>query len=400
MDGRQLLVRLLHTSDWHLGRLLRSVPLVEHQRAFLDWLAELAEERQVDAILVSGDVYDRAIPSVEAIAALEEALGRLRSVCPVILISGNHDSIVRLGFAHELLEYAGIHLRTGVEGIDRPVELTDGDQTVLVYGIPYLEPELVRTRWDADKTHEAVLTAAMDAVRADLGSRLTQIPEGAAAPRSVVLAHAFVLGGHPSDSERDVSVGTLGYAPAGVFSGVDYVALGHLHGPQAIEAPGAPAMRYSGSPMAYSFSEEAHAKSVVLVEIPATGSVEVELVPTPVPRRLVTITGTIDDLLADPGLSDAAEAWVRAVVTDTHRPEHAMERLRARFPHTIEMSWQPPSAGLPITPPTPGAGSPGFDPVPLVSAFIHHVTGEPATPRELELVQESVERVRISEAQA
>ncbi|MBI1352675.1 MAG: exonuclease subunit SbcD [Actinomycetales bacterium] len=391
-------MRVLHTSDWHLGRLLRSVPLVDHQRGFLVWLADLASAREVDAILVSGDIYDRAIPSVEAIAVLEEALATLGEVCPVILTSGNHDSTVRLGFAHRLLERAGIHVRTDPDEVANPITLTSGSETLLVYALPYMEPELVRTRWGVEKSHDAVLTAAMDRVRADLESR--SISPAGGRPRSVVMAHAFITGGTGSDSERDVSVGGVNDAPASVFSGVDYVALGHLHSAQQIAGPGGPLVHYSGSPLAYSFSEEAHVKSVSLVDLPPDGPVTVETIATPVPRRLATITGTVDDLLDDEDLTHAEDAWVRAIVTDARRPEHAMDRLQARFPHTLELAWLPPQAGLPVSPPVAGAAGGGADPVALVLAFIEHVTGAAAGPEDIALVRESVERVRIVEMQS
>ncbi len=394
-------MRLLHTSDWHLGRLLRAVPLIEHQRAFVAWLADVAAERGVSAILVSGDVYDRAIPPVEAVDALEDALERLPQACPVVLIPGNHDSTVRLGFAGRLLERSGVHFRSHVTDVARPVVLGSGDDVVLVYGIPYLEPELVRGELEAEKTHEAVLTAAMARIRADLAERVASAKgDGRRAPRAVVMAHAFITGGAASDSERDVSVGGVSDAPASVFAGVDYVALGHLHGPQEITNPDGPPVSYSGSPLAYSFSEEAHEKSVTIVDVGDDGTVTVERVPTPVPRRLATITGTVDHLLSDAALDHAEEAWVRAIVTDARRPENAMDRLRTRFPHTIELSWEPHAGGLPISPPGASATTAAVDPADLVLDFVRHVTLEEPTDLDADLIRDSVERVRIAEAGA
>ena len=293
-------MRLLHTSDWHLGKSLETVPLAEHQRVFLGWLADLARERGVEAILVSGDVHDRAVPSVDAVRLLQSAMVDLVRICPVVFISGNHDSPTRLGFGGPLLEAVGVHLRSTVDDIDRPIDITGADGVrVLIYGVPYLEPEIVRTALGAEKSHEAVLTAAMDRVRTDLAARREAATDGSA-PRAVVLSHAFVTGGAPSDSERDVSVGGVADAPALVYAGVDYVALGHLHGPQEIANPDGPTIRYSGSPLAYSFSEQAHAKSVTIVDVSADGSIELEVVPAPVPRALAKLTGELDTLLADP----------------------------------------------------------------------------------------------------
>lgn len=393
-------MRLVHTSDWHLGRHLQTESLVEHQRTFLHWLADLARERRADAILVSGDVYDRAIPSVEAVHLFEEALARLSAVCPVVLISGNHDSATRLGFGGHFFEAAQVHLRTDVAGIDRPVCLADADGVeTVVYGLPYLEPEVVRSALEADKSHEAVLVAAMDRVRADLARRAADaLADGRAAPRSVVMAHAFITGGSASDSERDVSVGGIADAPASVFAGVDYVALGHLHGPQEITNPDGPPTRYSGSPLPYSFSEEAHHKSVTLVDIASDGTVSTSLVETPLPRRLRTLTGGLDTLLTDPGLSPAVDDWVRAIVTDPRRPENPMDRIRHRFPHAIELAWIPHIDGEPVPDLLPRIDPTASDPLEVVSAFVEHVTAQPATDEERRLVQESVERLRIAEA--
>lgn len=392
-------MRLIHTSDWHLGRSLQTVSLVEHQRDFLAWLADLARERRVDAILVSGDVYDRAIPSLDAVHLFEQGLVDLVEVCPVVLISGNHDSPTRLGFGGPLLEASRVHLRASVDDIDRPVELTDAHRKVLVYGLPYLEPEVVRTALAAEKSHEAVLVAAMDRVRADLASRREAAArEGTAAPHSVVMAHAFITGGRASDSERDVSVGGIADAPASVFHGVDYVALGHLHGPQEIGNAGGPITRYSGSPLAYSFSEETHEKSVTVVELDAEGTVSAEVVPTPVPRGLRTITGDLANLLEDAALADAEDSWVRAIVTDPRRPENPMEAVRSRFPHAIELTWYPHVDGEPLPDATGRVDPASGDPVEIVSSFIENVTGQPADEAEQALIGASVERVRIAEA--
>ena len=393
-------MRLLHTSDWHLGRWLMTVSLVEHQRDFLIWLADVAREREVDAILVSGDVYDRAVPSVDAVRLLEAGLVELVRACPVILISGNHDSPTRLGFGGELLEAVNIHLRSSVADIGRAVELTTrAGGSVVVYGVPYLEPEVTRAELGAEKSHESVLIAAMDIVRADLVARRRDADaNGLPAPRGVAMAHAFITGGEPSDSERDVSVGGIADAPAAVFHGVDYVALGHLHGPQTIATDGGTTVRYSGSPMAYSFSEERHLKSVTLVEIDADGGVTTEALPTPVPRPLQTLSGDIDALLSDAALSEHEQSWVRAILTDPRRPENAMERLRARFPHTVELSWLPHLDGEPVADVDRRIDPVTSSPVQVVVSFIEHVTGTPATAEEATLAQESVERIRIAEA--
>ncbi|MCT4353637.1 exonuclease SbcCD subunit D [Streptomyces sp. Je 1-79] len=326
-------MRFLHTSDWHLGRSFHRVSLLDAQSAFLDHLVATVRARDVDAVLVAGDVYDRAVPPLSAVELFDTALHRLAEAgVPTVMISGNHDSARRLGVAAGLIERAGIHLRTDPAGVGTPVLLDDAHGPVALYGLPYLEPALVRERLGAVRSgHEAVLSAAMDRVRADLATR----PTGT---RSVVLAHAFVAGGEPSDSERDITVGGVAAVPTGVFDGVDYVALGHLHGSQAVT----PRVRYSGSPLAYSFSEVQHRKSMWLVDLGADGAIEAaERLDCPVPRPLARIRGRLDDLLADPALVRHEESWVEATLTDPVRPAEPMARLAERFPHTLNLVFDP-----------------------------------------------------------
>ncbi|MER7537953.1 exonuclease SbcCD subunit D [Streptomyces sp. NPDC097704] len=330
-------MRLLHTSDWHLGRSFHRVGLLDAQAAFLDHLVATVHAHDVDAVLVAGDVYDRAVPPLPAVELFDTALHRLAEAgVPTVMISGNHDSARRLGVGAGLIERAGIHLRTDPDGIGTPVVLTDAHGEVALYGLPYLEPALVRERLGAEKAgHEAVLAAAMDRVRADLATR----PAGT---RSVVLAHAFVAGGAPSDSERDITVGGVAAVPTGIFDGVDYVALGHLHGSQTLT----PRVRYSGSPLAYSFSEADHRKTMWLIDLGEDGTITADVrLDCPVPRPLARIRGRLDDLLADPALAPHERSWVEATLTDPVRPAEPMARLTERFPHALNLVFDPERTG-------------------------------------------------------
>ncbi|MFB7448311.1 exonuclease SbcCD subunit D [Streptomyces sp. NPDC056194] len=330
-------MRLLHTSDWHLGRSFHRVGLLEAQAAFLDHLVATVHAHDVDAVLVAGDVYDRAVPPLPAVELFDTALHRLAEAgVPTVMISGNHDSARRLGVGAGLIERAGIHLRTDPDGIGTPVVLTDAHGEVALYGLPYLEPALVRERLGAEKAgHEAVLAAAMDRVRADLATR-------SAGTRSVVLAHAFVAGGAPSDSERDITVGGVAAVPTGIFDGVDYVALGHLHGSQTLT----PRVRYSGSPLAYSFSEADHRKTMWLIDLSEDGTITADVrLDCPVPRPLARIRGRLDDLLADPALAPHEQSWVEATLTDPVRPADPMARLTERFPHALNLVFDPERTG-------------------------------------------------------
>ncbi|HSP38200.1 MAG TPA: exonuclease SbcCD subunit D [Frankiaceae bacterium] len=330
---------LLHTSDWHLGRSLHRVDLRDAQAAFLDSLVEVVRREKVDAVLVAGDVYDRAIPPVEAVAVCEDALFRLREAgARVIVTSGNHDSARRLGFGSRLVDASGVHLRTSAADVAAPVLLEDAAGAVGIYALPYLEPEAARYDLPAapdgspgqpGRDHTSVLQRAMDCVHADRRARRLG--------RAVVLAHAWVTGGHVSESERDIAVGGVGSVPAHLFGGVDYAALGHLHGPQVLED----GLRYSGSPLAYSFSEAAHHKGSWLVELDGSGLHRVEKVEAPRGRRLSSARGTVDDLLTSPRYRDQEDHFLSVVLTDAARPEDAMRRLRRRFPHVLVLDWQP-----------------------------------------------------------
>lgn len=381
---------MLHTSDWHLGRSFLGEDILEQQRDFVAWLVELVESERIELVVVAGDVYDRAVPPLAAVSLWEDAVIALTRTCPVLVTSGNHDSPTRLGFAGRLLAESGLHLRTGLDTIAEPVIVEGRDGVVLAaYGIPYLEPDLHRGALDAERSHTAVLSAAMRRVREDLEAR--------GDVRSLVAAHAFITGASAavvSDSERDLRVGGIGDAPSDVFQGVDYVALGHLHGAQQVDSADAH-VRYSGSPLAFSFSEEAHVKSVTLLDIPASGSVEAVQVPTRVPRPLITLTGTLDAILSDPGTPRFADHWARVRLTDERRPDNAMARVRQVLPHAVRLEFVA-DAPMSIVA-LDDDGQPSTDPLEISLAFVEHVTSTPADDAERALLRDAVERTRLGQ---
>jgi DNA repair protein SbcD/Mre11 len=332
-------VRILHTSDWHLGRSFHGVDLLDAQAAHLDHLVGTVRSERVDLVVVSGDVYDRALPPVDAVEVFSGALARLAAAgARVVVTSGNHDSAVRLGVHAELADAAGVHLRTRWQDVGTPVLVEDRHGTVAVHGLPYLEPDAVRAAWRLEsRSHESALREAMRRVRADLEHR---------GGRSLVMAHAFVAGSPEqgdtlrSDSERDISVGGVQLVPTSVFSGVSYTALGHLHAAAALSDE----VRYSGSPLPYSFSEAGRAKGSWLVEMGPDGVERADFVAAPVHRPLAVLRGRLDDLLCDATHTAAESAWVCATLTDPHRPPAAMERLRTRFPHTLTLAFEPEGA--------------------------------------------------------
>jgi exonuclease SbcD len=420
-----LVMRFLHTSDWHLGRSLHRADLREAQAAFLDHLAGTVRSERVDAVLVAGDIYDRAIPPLDAVALYEDALARIRAAgARVVLISGNHDSARRLGVNSALIDAAGVHLRTRAEAVADPVLLDDEHGQVAVYGIPYLEPALglpgpvpdgmlppqtvaPGTTWPGSvvsnpgpaggtRSHAHVLHAALGLVRADAAAR------GAA--RTVVLAHAWVAGGRndaeradsarrqASSSERDISVGGIGYAPAGLFDGFGYVALGHLHGRQVL----ADHLRYAGSPLPYSFSEKDHQKGTWLVEVGAGGTAGAEWVPAPVSRRLAELSGRLDELLTSREYDGHADDFLAVTLTDTARPEGAMERLRRRFPHILTLEFKP--EGVRADQRSYRERVSGRDDLTVATEFVRHVRNSDPSGSERELLGDAFTAVRLAHA--
>jgi DNA repair protein SbcD/Mre11 len=384
-------MRILHTSDWHLGRSFHREGMLDAQSAFVDHVVEVVAAERVDLVVVSGDVFDRALPPVDAVELASDALRRLLSArVRVVLTSGNHDSAPRLGFASELIDAAGVHVRTDPRTVGRAIVIPDAHGDVAVHGLPYLEPDLVRDTWGLDgRSHQAALDEAMRRVRDDLGRR-------SAGTRSVVLAHAFVTGAAPSDSERDITVGGVSHVGLSTFDGVDYVALGHLHGRHTLSE----SVRYSGSPLAYSFSEAAHRKGSWLVDLDAAGGSRAEFVDAPVPRPLACLEGRLDDLLADPRHARHESSWVQATLTDSIRPLHALDRLRDRYPHVLVVRYAPEAASPAERVPRAAPAASGVDDLDLVRSFFVDTRESEPTTDELALLQDACDSCRVEAAAA
>lgn len=388
-----LLMRVLHTSDWHIGRTFHGRDLLAEQENVLSAMAKLVVEHAVDAVVIAGDLYDRAVPSGEAVQTCQRVLADIRDAgAEIVLTSGNHDSAPRLGAFADFAAAGGLHLRTKISRLQDPVVLADEHGPVAFYGIPYLEPDparhAMRVQDDpASRGHTGVLTEAMKRIREDLRG-----PRSGA--RSVVLAHAFVTGGAGSDSERRIAVGGVEQVPGSVFDGMDYVALGHLHGPQVL----AEHLRYSGSPMAYSFSEAAHHKSVWIAELDKTGLAEVERHELPVPRRLSVVTGTLDELLTEPRYRDQEHDFVSAVLTDDVQPVEVMRRLHARFPHAVHVDWRP-SSGRPELAEDYAVAVRGKTDLEIAARFVSDCRGSGPVDREHRLLRTALEALDVAEVQ-
>lgn len=389
-------MRLLHTSDWHLGRSFHGVGMLDAQRAFVDQLVDAVSRHGVDVVLIAGDVYDRAMPGVDVVRLLDDALVRLTAAgAQVVLTSGNHDSAIRLGFAARLLERGGVHLRTSLDSMEQPLLLplgpdADGKEAVLaVYGIPWLEPRLVAGQLGVETaSHFEVTRAATALIRQDIGRRAAS-----SVVHAVVLAHTFASGGISSDSERDLSIGGVGAVPLDLFDGFTYTALGHLHGRQAL----APAVRYSGSPLAYSFSEATHRKGAWLVDIGTEGVTAVEEVVWEAPRTLAVLRGTLTELLEAPEHEWAETAYCQITLTDAQRPARAMERLRSRFPDTLVLGFDPQGAPAASTATYSSRLAEAPDDLSVCCGFLEHVRGRVPDDDEKSALAAALENVRLLE---
>lgn len=322
-------MKLLHTSDWHLGRTLFQESLLEDQVHALAQLQDVLQDTRPDALLISGDVYDRAVPPKEAVALLDETLGRIIGGLriPVIMIAGNHDSPERLGFAQDLLRGQGLHIVGPLPDGTPCVALQDDHGPVRFYPLPFADPVDVRSQWGLGdvRTHQQVLEAQMARVREDL-------PEGT---RAVVLAHAFVGGAAQCESEEELAVGGTSQVDASVFDGMAYVALGHLHRPQRA---GGDHIRYSGSLLKYSFSEADQPKGVTLVELGRPGELQTRHIPLAPRRDLRVLTGTFDSFFKEGDFGEKND-YLLLQLEDREPVVDAMNRLRQVFPNLLHLDW-------------------------------------------------------------
>lgn len=335
-------MRVLHTSDWHIGRTFHGYATLDAVRGVLSAIPGIVREQGVDVVIVAGDIYDLTNPSADAVSVLQDTLvAILEAGAKVILTSGNHDSAVRLGFAGPFTAAVGLHLVTNAADVGTPIEIADGCGAVDFYGIPYLQPELVRQLpWvpsDARSQRE-VIDAAMGVIRDSITERKSE------GRRSVLVAHTFVAGAEAesSDSERAITkaplvAGGVDAVPVSAFDGVDYAALGHIHG----RAQLAKHVRYSGAVLHYSFKEAGKPRGGWLVDLGAAGIEQVEWVDFPVPRPLKEVRGTFKDLLTDAQWEPFVGHYVRAVYTDKNKEIEPLQRLRARFEYCAEVVHDP-----------------------------------------------------------
>lgn len=317
-------MRILHTSDWHLGRVLHEHSLLRDQEMFLGELLERLRASRFEALVIAGDVFDRSIPSEDAVGLWNAFLEGFREACPgtaLLVIAGNHDSATRVALASRLLEAGGIHIRGGGERVDEPVRLPGAD----IWLVPFLWSGSLSIDGENGRvllqTQREALEEAVARIRRHMD------PERL----NVLVAHCFATGGEVSDSERTL-VGTAIQIETRTFEGFDYVALGHLHRPQGL----GPRIRYSGTPLAYSFSEAGQSKSMAAITLVKGAEPQVELLPVSPLRPMVNLKGTLEELLEEERFAGLGEAYVRVTLTKPAGISQPVARLRSRFPLLLD----------------------------------------------------------------
>ena len=320
-------MKFIHLSDLHIGKRVNEVSMIEDQEYILSQILEQTDRIQPDAVLISGDIYDKSVPSAEAVTLFDNFLFALAErKLQVLIISGNHDSAERLAFGGRLMENKGIYLSPVYDGSIAPITLNDEYGSVSFWMLPFIKPAHVKRFYP-----EEIIESYTDACRVAVKNMHLDPTQ-----RNVLLTHQFVTGSATCDSE-EISVGGTDNVDAAVFEDFDYVALGHIHGPQNI---GSERIRYCGTPLKYSFSEAGHQKSVTFVELAEKGSFRLYTMPL-IPRHdLREIRGTYEEVTAKSFYSHtAADDYLHITLTDEEDVPEAMARLRVIYPNLMKLSY-------------------------------------------------------------
>ena len=320
-------MKFIHLSDLHLGKRVNEFSMLEDQQYILGEILKIIDAQRPQAIIIAGDVYDKSVPSAEAVQLLDEFLVSLsRRSVETFLISGNHDSAERVAFGGRLMERSGLHLSPVYDGTVTPITLTDEYGPVNFYLLPFLRPSNVRRFYEEEsiETYTDAIAAAIAHMDVDTGNR------------NVLVSHQFVTGAVRCDSET-VSVGGTDNVDVSVFAPFDYVALGHIHGPQSVERE---TVRYCGTPLKYSFSEKDHHKSVTVVELGEKGQVSISTVPLTPLHDLRELRGTYEELTLRKNYEGTAtEDYLHIILTDENDVPNAMGRLRTVYPNVMAIDY-------------------------------------------------------------
>ena len=374
-------MKLIHLSDIHLGKRVNEFSMLEDQAHILKKILAVVDEEKPDGVLIAGDVYDKSVPSTEAVQLFDDFLVRLAErKLPVFIISGNHDSPERLSFANRLIDAAGIHLAPVYNGVVEPITLSDEYGPVNVYMLPFIKPAHVRGFFP-----DTEITGYSDAVAAAIGRMNIDKTQ-----RNVLITHQFVTGAQRSDSE-ELSVGGTDNIGAEVFCDFDYVALGHIHGPQNMDSG---RIRYCGSPLKYSFSEAAQQKSVTVAELKEKGTLEIHTVPL-IPRRdMVELKGSYQQLTLREFYENTTyqEDYTHITLTDEEDIPDAVAKLRAVYHNLLKLDYDNTrtrhSAAI--------SGAENVEtrsPIDLFAEFYELQNGLPMSAEQTELVASLIEKI-------
>ncbi len=320
-------MKLIHLSDLHLGKRVNEFPMLEDQKIILNEVLEMIDSEQPQAVLIAGDVYDKPVPSADAVQLFDVFLTNLaKRKLEVFIISGNHDSAERIAFGSEIMKQSGVHLSPVYDGTVTPITMQDEYGEVCFWLLPFIKPVHVRHFFE-----EETIGSYTDAMRVAIEQMKVDQKK-----RNVLITHQFVTGAARCDSE-EISVGGTDNVDATVFAPFDYVALGHLHGPQNI---GGESIRYSGSPLKYSFSEKDQQKSVTVVEIQGKGKLEIRTLPLHPLHDVREIRGTYEDLTYKPNYAGTAiDDYLHVVLTDEDDVPQALGKLRTIYPNIMKLDY-------------------------------------------------------------
>lgn len=381
-------MRILHTSDWHLGRQFHGLSLDEdHDHILVQILAVIDDERP-DVVIIAGDVFDRANPPQSAITRLSQFLTTVRAAsdAAIVIIAGNHDSAAQIGAMGVLADGGAAIVRGPLDEDERPLVVSDAHGPVAISALPFAFEYAARLCFDDDG-----IGCPADVIRAQLASARKHVAEGM---RWVVVAHAFVDGAATSESERPLTrmVGGIETVSAAAFEGAHYVALGHLHRPQPV---GLDHIRYSGAPLAFGFDEEGQQKSVSLIDLAADGTVTVTEVPLRPLRQVRTIRGKLLELLA---AAEVSNDIVRVVLTDDTPQIDPMKRIRAVYPNAVQLAYERNERPVELRLEEQRAAI--DDPQTLSSAFLELIRGEPLSETEGQIVASALRSFASMEEEA
>ncbi len=373
-------MKLIHLSDLHLGKRVNEFSMLEDQQYILTEILQIIDREKPDGVMIAGDVYDKSVPSAEAVALLDDFLVRLaKRDLQVFLISGNHDSPERMAFGGRIMAQSGVHLAPVYDGKVSPITLTDEYGPVNLYLLPFLKPAHVRRCFPEREilTYTDALAAAIEAMGVD------------PAQRNVLVTHQFVTGAARCDSE-EISVGGTENVDVSVFGPFDYVALGHIHGPQQV---GRETVRYCGTPLKYSFSEAKHQKSVTVVELGEKGAVSVRTVPLTPMRDLAELRGTYEELTFR-GFYDGTSYprdYVHITLTDEEDIPDAVSKLRIIYPNLMKLDYdnKRTRAGIILE----GAEDQQRSPLELLEEFYEKQNGQPMGEEQRAFAKSLMERI-------